>query len=242
MEIREVILGFLFCDNPDYGNGQVIVEMDGDGPDPYCNDGEVMIIMSGDGGDHRTAGIPYPPNDGFCYNMRLASPSTKFDFEHYYLTKTNFIFHEPKALEAFLDRLSVYQRSLLRSVTLKLFQTILEVSIIREWVTVCARLPCNLVSVKFSPDTTCEGSVTKGQISLLEILGKRVRRLAARAKIGLLDGFAPSFSRWDGDDYGPPQDRETGVDVLKELEPWSKNWLEWREEAIKCYKCDKHIP
>ena len=63
-----------------------------------------------------------------------------------------------------------------------------------------------------------------GMLSLLEIVIARVRRCAARAKLGLVDI-----------DMNRPIDgiRVRVVEAFHELEPWSKSWLEWWEEDTK---------
>lgn len=186
----------------------------------------------------------FPLDRSRHYGMRFASPSTKAEFEHYYLTKTVFSSWDPTVLEGFLNRLSAYQKSLVRSLVLIIFPSMISNSRasddVNDWVDICARLPRNLVSIQFGVvDWTLRCVETGGQffmldngsprlhqtITLLEILGKRARRCANRANIGLHGCF------------NGPEDvaREGGelIGVFNELEPWSANWLEWWEGATK---------
>lgn len=183
----------------------------------------------------------FPGHESEFGGIRFASPSTKIEFEHYYLTKTNFNFWKPYALEMFLDQLSLYQRSLLRSFTLELgpWGDPDNAISIADWMAVCARLPPNLVSIRFKAwgydviGGAMGGSWffrTRGwpsfrrTLTLLEILSARARRCAARAKIGLLDYDDRPYDILEGD---------TVYEVFHELEPWSKSWLDWWEEATK---------
>lgn len=171
--------------------------------------------------------------------MRLASPSTRAELEYYYLTESDFKCESPEGLEAFLDRLSVYQQSLLRSFTFNLFAR-LNIADPRNWVAAFARLPSNLISIRFNVNGwNVSGFETDGHwfilgrgrstadraVALLDILGKRARRCAARAKIGLSGccNDAEYIVEW-GDEV---------VGVLHDLEPWSENWLRWWEESTK---------
>ncbi|KAF6223705.1 hypothetical protein HO133_000548 [Letharia lupina] len=223
-EIRQKILKVLFEDHANYYRSELITK-----------ESSARSIYPRYWGDHKSR----------FYGMRLASPSTKVELEHYYLTQTEFRFESPKALENFLDRVSIYQQSLLRSFTFKLCRTVYrlaDTSAASDWVAVCARLPPNLVSVQFDIlGQGLRGIKTGGQcfiydddyptvyvhraITLVEILGKRARRCAAGVKVDLLDcEFDPKHVVQEG-----------GIEVswLIELEPWSKNWLGWWEEATK---------
>lgn len=172
--------------------------------------------------------------------MRLASPSTRVEYEHCYLTEKTFIFEEPRHLEAFLDKMPIFQQSLLRSFIIELYPPQQCHGDVNDWVAVFARLPPNLVSIHFGVRSwagcamnlggewfVCDDSWYEVQpaIDLLDLLGKRARRFAARAKIGL------------GSWYDHPKDfhasGEGWVRVLHELEPWSADWLKWWEEATK---------
>ena len=62
-------------------------------------------------------------------------------------------------------------------------------------------------------------------IEILEVLGNRARRHAARAKIGL--------AGWDYDPKHVYPSGEGWVRVLHDLEPWSEDWLKWWEEDAR---------
>ena len=181
--------------------------------------------------------------------MQYVSPSTKVEIEYCYLTNTTWVFNDPESLEAFLDMLSIYQQSLLRTFEICLpcppvFQVTKS-----NWERICDRLPRNLVSINFNlrkwyvcgverakgPDGEwfiCDNypaypenlAMLRVEIELLNIIGKRARRFAARAKIGLSCNV---------NNVPPNQDDCVRVRVLDELEPWSEDWLEWWENDTK---------
>lgn len=181
------------------------------------------------------------------YDIGLASPSTKVEFEHCYFTNTIFAFDEPESLEGFLDSFSTYQQSLLRSFEFNLCNyNSWYITNPSDWLRICNRLPSNLISIEFDLCHWVSPIKESGEkwfirdwghcftrftlyIDFLNTMGKRARRRAARAKIGLL---------WCGEDpdYDPvcrAQDRKQWLPVLDELEPWSKGWLDWWEEDTK---------
>ena len=175
------------------------------------------------------------------YGIRHASPSTKAEFEYYYFTKSNFIFSRPADLEAFLGKLSMDQQSLLRSVTLKLYSPYENCyGAVSDWEPVCARLPPNIVSIYFDVCSLVDCAMEAGGkwfirgyrqqtippvIDVLDLLGKQIRRRAARAKIGLERRY---FSSNCDDTSG-----EEWVRVLQDVEPWSEDWLKWWEESTQ---------
>ena len=182
----------------------------------------------------------HEPFDG----LWLASPSTKFEMDHYYFSNAEFEFCYPGVLENFADKLSTYEWSLLRSVTLHLGHN----DRLSDWVSACARLPPNLVSIQFilSHWNTMSGTQIHGQwfiipkgfrrnpdelldrtVMSVNTLGRLAHRLAAKAKIGLVvDGREVD---WDGHKYtNSPHYR-----VLDDLDPWSKDYLRWWEEETK---------
>ena len=183
------------------------------------------------------------PESGSCsYGMRFASPSTKFEFEHCYLTNKRFYFEEGNHLRAFLGDLSIYQQSLLRYLDLDLSRAMDAHCNMNDWVACCALLPPNLLSIQFRiqlwPWTErkigeewfiCyldeEPPMLKNIVKILNVLGKSARRCAARTKIGFFEESphpmykGPDWNKW--------------VRVFDEVEPWSKYWLEWWEEDTK---------
>ena len=177
------------------------------------------------------------------YGMLFASPSTKAEFEYHYLTHTEFAFASPQILEAFLDRLSAYQRSLLRSVTfvIRRYWSPSPKDFSRDWFAAFALLPSNLVSIHFDAsffrtliNGDGQGFICHGRwesrwenvdliAEVTDMLAIYARRCAARAKIGLSNRGLPA-------EY-VDEAEEGAVPVLRYLEPWSKNWREWWEET-----------
>ena len=179
------------------------------------------------------------------YGLWLASPSTRVEMEHYYLSNTRFKFCCPKDLEIFVDQLSTYEWSLLRLVTLEVSRDLEYSCPLKEWMSACARLPPNLVSIQFNASNwnlmgaeihgqwfivkTCPrdtpGLDLRRAIISIDTLGKLAHRVAAKAKIGLA---VRDLQFWEVAEIEVIQ-----VRVLDELEPWSKNWLSWWEEETK---------
>lgn len=172
--------------------------------------------------------------------MRLASPSTKVGYEHCYLTNTRFCFGEARDLRDFLDNLSTYQQSLLRYFVFDMSRETKEHGV-EDWMAYCARLPPNLMSIRLSLSgepwdvmETGEGRFMccvedawpcpDDMVEVRNLVGNCARRFAPKAKIGLREGFSDRIFIYD---------RERWVRVLHEVEPWSKNWLEWWEEDRK---------
>ena len=61
-------------------------------------------------------------------------------------------------------------------------------------------------------------------VEMLNVVGKNARRCAANAKIGLCEGFLDRRFR---------DPEEKWVRVFDDVEPWSKDWLEWWEKYRK---------
>ena len=182
-----------------------------------------------------------------CRGIRLASPSTKVEFEHYYFTNTWFSFGETSHLRAFLDNLSIHQQSLLRYIDLDITLAMNQHRM-NDWMACCALLPPTLVSLQFYMCTWPWYGMKKGEewficwreeypqmpmpkdlvkvVELLNVLGGSARRCAPKAKIGLDIG---SFYRVRERDAS----EEKCVRALDEVEPWSKDWLDWWEEDRK---------
>ena len=181
------------------------------------------------------------------YSLWLASPSTRFEMEQYYFSNTRFQLCSPKDLESFADHLSTYQWSLLRSVLLDVpgaWGSEYQYSL-KEWMSACARLPPNLVSIIFSantwevmgaeihghwflvtifPDVTANLELHRASI-FINTLAKLAHRVAAKATIGLSVAGAKCIER--------REPRYTHYRVLDDLEPWSKNFLSWWEAETK---------
>ena len=180
----------------------------------------------------------FPEPWALCSGMRLASPSTKVEFEYYYLMNTRFYFDAPRHLGHFLDSLSTYQQNLLRYLAIDMSRR----RQANDWVAYCACLPPNLVSIHFRITTGwSDVRETGGEwlmcrlednfprlkniVEFLNDVGKRARRCAAKAKIDLSDGSSGHKFK--------DSDKVKSIRVLDEVEPWSKKWLEWREEDTK---------
>lgn len=181
------------------------------------------------------------------HNIGLASPSTKVELEYCYLTNTTFPFGEPKDLERFFDSLSTYQQSLLRSFELDLYSDSWDMADPSCWLPICNRLPSNLTSIKFDMHHWVSSVKEPGErwfvsdegqryprfkldMECLNVLGKAARRRAPRAKIGLVEGISDDFENARAWEY---LDEKSWLPVLDELEPWSKEWLEWWAEDTK---------
>ena len=179
------------------------------------------------------------------HGMPLASPSTKVEYEYCFLTTKRFSFRDTIDFKAFLDRLSIYQRSLLRCIEID--TTFMDRPNIDDWVVCCALLPPGLASVhyvgEFSPyyvrnigedwylyepkelSWGLEGVWIPEHIEKLNLLGKSVRRSAAKAKLSLEDRRrAPVPEGLSG---------EKMYRVFDEVDPWGEDWLEWWEEDRK---------
>ena len=198
------------------------------------------IIRGGVRSPSYGCGSRHEPYDG----LWLASPSTKFEMDHYYFSNIGFDFYDPDDLQTFADHLSTYEWSLLRSVTIHLEHD----DRFRDWVFACARLPPNLVSIQLVSDwNNVRGTKIDGQwfiiptgfrvpsdeeldraVIRVNTLGRLAHRLAAKAKIGLVV-WGEDVASWDGLGYThPPRHR-----VLDDLEPWSKEYLSWWEKETK---------
>lgn len=149
--------------------------------------------------------LPYRSPEIFVSTLRLASPSTKVDFEYLFLRCTIFGFNCPRMLERFLDQLSPYQQSLLRHFTIDIFGDCFceNNESYRGWITVCAHIPPSLKSMTFHlgpksrpgtlPRWSRDGSshirgraeikAVKKVAELVEVLSKRIVRSAPRVQI-----------------------------------------------------------
>ena len=189
--------------------------------------------------------FPWPCPVWF-YNIQFASPNLKVEFEYNKLTESNFKFRDPEAVGSFINSLSLYQQSLLRSFTFEIFKPSNVIPEAGDWMAVCDRLPRNLTSLHFECDywhesggkmdeqwIICDSGLPalhrsfRRSTTLVEIMAMRARRCAARVKIGL---WACS-EEWVG--WKAPLHEGFLLYVLDKPEPWSKNWLASMEEAVK---------
>ena len=193
-------------------------------------------------------GLPGPLDRSFSrsdsyYGLWLASPSTRFEVKQHYFANTRVVFSSPVHLETFVDHLSIYEWSLLRSVTLDVSEDCKHKASLRGWMSACARLPPNLASIRIRVHTwILTGAEIHGQwfvvnnhpagrpdtglgsvIIFVNTLGKLAHRIAAKAKIDL------AFT-----EFGEVDElRNTRHRVLDDLDPWSKDWLSWWEQETK---------
>lgn len=173
------------------------------------------------------------------HSMGLASPSTKSETEHYYLTKTKFHFSSPEHLRIFLDDLSIYQQSLLRSFSVDWWVYWDQDFCMSSWIAAFADLPPNLVSMEFCPigNATVVREI-KGHWFTYCARFDRAQRLAeyvnAMAKCARRHAPRAMFSLYiRGRRSNVEPAAEEWIRVFDDLEPWSKNWLEWWEEENK---------
>lgn len=171
-------------------------------------------------------------------NLLFASPSIRPEFASIFLTSGTFEFDCPVTLERFLDRLSPIQRkqlSCLRLVALEYPDWHLKSR--GHWMTVWQRLPSGLKSVEFVMpielkyipgiwrgdrdwEILDEAEEIGRAAEILEELCKKVSRAAPRVMISLT-GRA-----------GLIKDECDILDgVLREIEPWSKEWTTWIDET-----------
>ena len=194
--------------------------------------------------------IQYRDDYDSPYGLWHASPSTRSEMEHCYLSNTEIVFEDPEELIIFADQLSTFQWSRLRLVTLEVhtshqYSSSLEFwmsYLLKDWVLACARLPPNLASINFDvSDSTLFGTEIHGHWFLVEsesglvidstlhrksvlinTLGKLAHRVAARAKIGL-----------GGRCVVTDEPMDSHYRVLDDIEPWSKKFMSWWEEKTK---------
>ena len=151
------------------------------------------------------------PYDG----LWIASISTKFDMDYYYFTNTTFIFLSSYYMRTLADQLSTCEWSLLRSMTLQ----VRHYDLLTDWVSACARLPPDLVSVAFNVRSwkTMGGAKIDEQwfiiprgavlspvevfdraVILVNTLGKLIHRVAAKAEMGLIvNSTEREDEKWD---------------------------------------------
>lgn len=165
--------------------------------------------------------------------LRDVSASTKVEVEYTFLTQTKFGFNSPDALKCFLGSLTKCQQSLLRSLTIELFDQRLCDKVKADnkaWMDACAQLPSGLTSIEFRFDLWSldgwkrykTGFTNKSYydaLGFLELLINRFRRCwAPRAKLGM--SSSPCTL-----------ERDFAASVFDEVEDWSKEWLEWWESS-----------
>ena len=163
-----------------------------------------------------------------------ASASMRLEVTYAYITTTEFEFESIRVLSYFLGRLTKYEKSLLRSVTIPLpeeLDTKGDSEIMRD---ACKELPSGLKSITFK-FVSCEWATPVSTAALnfvdsLDLLGKQIRRCwAPRAKISI----CPCHRWYCGDGRGCEVHYqgtplwEILASAFNDLEPWSQGWLDW---------------
>lgn len=172
-------------------------------------------------------------------SLRLASSSMKPEFERVFLACINFKFACPASLERFLDQLSSYQQRQLMALTIHPFRDCNccpdPRKLCEHWSVVCQRLPTQLRAVDFGFFIDRRGlrefwmrsrplrRLKKAQAISLTVdmfgsLSRQVWRASPRAKISMT-----------GEEKFCKKDRDALGAVLHELEPWSKEWHDWKD-------------
>ena len=182
-------------------------------------------------------------------HLRYASPEAKVELENMFISTNAFRFFCPKVMDHFLSQLSAYQRSLLRSISIWLWdcphcppEDLQSLSSRRSyskttqqaWLENIERLPTTLKSVTFDLG---EGAIWFPRnfvrerrhrenyllaTGLLEVLTKTMRRQAPGAEI--------SFNRWWGLKPGEPDLLES---TFNEVEPYSADFKRWSIQSWK---------
>ena len=166
-------------------------------------------------------------------HLQRASVSMSIEVQYTYFTLTKFIFDSPNALLSFLGRLTTYQQSLLRCISISLSgygwkKQIYEANEIR--MDVCEQLPAGLTSIELHLDSVATlweadldnggSKVARDALRLVELLSKRIKRCwAPKAKIGI----EPDIAAW----RCRLVISEALSSTCNEVENWSKEWLEW---------------
>ena len=152
--------------------------------------------------------------------IRNVSTSMRLEVEHAFITMAHFEFEHDLTL--FLDHLTTYERSLLRSIKIPLIG-----GPCVEWesetrMADCARLPSGLTSIIFEY-RYCDLQIKPTEVpklsNSLDLLGKQMSRCwTPRAKIST---FHDCWS------YPDQCHRPIAASAFNDLEPWSQGWLDW---------------
>ena len=171
--------------------------------------------------------------------LRSVSPSIRLECEYILLTSNNFVSTCPASIRRFLDQLSPLQQGQLRSLRIHLFGCSNccrdRVELCNLWVAFCQRLPTGLTSVEFGW-TDLGGRRWRPRME-----DGSFRRLSEAEKFGLAAGMFGVLSKqvWRASSRaklsmtGRERLYKGECDVLdaalEELEPWSKEWHEWKD-------------
>ena len=183
---------------------------------------------SGGNGPCRRETIPYSWRD---LAIRNVSASIRSEVEHAFITMAHFEFMSDKRLNIFLDHLTTYEKSLLRSVKIPIHSGPLLKLESERVMASCARLPSGLTSIIFE-FTHCkvvtEPTEALELVDSFNLLGKQVRRCwTPRAKISIDNHFWGCLSSSHDRDYPFECQRQIVASAFSDLEPWSQGWLDW---------------
>ena len=151
--------------------------------------------------------------------IRNVSASLRSEVEHAYITMAHFRFGSEEMLDDFLDHLTLYEKSLLRSVEFPLCERF---CISESLMAQCARLPSGLTSIIFGFGCYERHMKPEEQLELvdsLQLLGQQLRRCwTPRAEIKVVHYC-----------YGIQFEchKQVVTSALNDLEPWSQSWLDW---------------
>lgn len=168
-------------------------------------------------------------------NLRFASESLEQEFDRVFLASNTFEFNSPASLERFMGMLSPLQQRQLKCIKLHTFGDGYWVyssdmqKLFKAWMAVCERLPPGLISVQFILSHQRWWRVSlrgywagnrrdRGFVDGFGLLSKKVSRACPRAQISLT-----------GREEMCKEVNDVLDAMLQELEPWSKEWLEWHE-------------
>ena len=163
--------------------------------------------------------------------IRNASASLRLEVEHAFITMAHFEFWCDRGLnylrpndwlKYFLDHLTTYEKSLLRSVKIPLVGGRFIEPESRIRMADFARLPSGLTSIIFEFNyINLKIAPTKALkiTDSLNLLGNKIRRCwSPRAKISI------EYACWD---CLPGCPKRAVASAFDDVEPWSEDWLDW---------------
>lgn len=158
-----------------------------------------------------------------------ASANIKLEVHYAYITTTHFHFSTLGALTLFLGRLTKYQKSLLRHITIPMaegFDTKAGSEIMRD---ACAELPSGLTHIAFTyTNWFLEIPSLRKKVDSFDLLCKRIRRCCApRAKISFGHVYRQVVPKSLKGKHRIVSCEYEIKNSAHELESWSQDWLDW---------------
>ena len=168
-------------------------------------------------------------------NLRFASESLEQEFDQIFLASNTFEFTCPSSLERFMNVLSPLQQRQLKRIKLHMFGGHAycicvpnNSELFKHWADICERLPPGLISVQFVlsypdgrwRDYWTDNRLDRGFADIFGLMSKKWSRACPRAKISLIG--SGKICKDDDDALNA---------MLKELEPWSKEYDEWMDRS-----------